>query len=497
MVNPNKWGRGVTAIWVPSHAGLLKRKGHACELFDCTFYSGWTDNENAYNTANQQYQLTEYDNLIVWNDKDVHDDLQKTVDIFQPDIIFSGALSSHIHGEGEYASIQYYHDLMSRLRTNALKVAGGLQPTADVIQTASRFPNFDMLVAGESELVIDELATRIDAGESNIQISGLVRRLENGNLTELTKQPIIDTLEILGDYDYSLFEDQMFLRPYNGNVLRAVDYEISRGCIYTCSYCVETSIQSYYGFTKSSKNGAILRPQDYLRAKSAESAFREIKHLHEHYGVSLFRFQDTNFLTITTTTLEPLAELINDSDMDIKLYIETRPEGINEKSIRLLKMLKVDGVGMGIEAAEEQYRETNLHRYADQDRIVRAFDLLHEADIRATAYNVIGFPNQGEESIIDTIKLNIRLKPDNITVAFYSPFIGTDLQRSSAEEGLFDEYVYGNDPQLRSCSAEGDDQIDMLDFFKRHFGQLVRGGLELLPELKKKYYVRLNDTEVS
>ena len=160
-------------------------------------------------------------------------------------------------------------------------------------------------------------------------------------------------------------------------------------------------------------------------------------------------------------------------------------------------MLKVNGVGMGVEAGEEQYRETNLHRYADQDRIVRAFDLLHEADIRATAYNVIGFPNQGEESIIDTIKLNIRLKPDNITVAFYSPFIGTDLQRSSAEEGLFDEYVYGNDPQLRSCSAEGDDQIDMLDFFKRHFGQLVRGGLELLPELKKKHYVRLNDTEVS
>ena len=149
-------------------------------------------------------------------------------------------------------------------------------------------------------------------------------------------------------------------------------------------------------------------------------------------------------------------------------------------------MLKVNGVGMGVEAGEEQYRETNLHRYANQDRIVRAFDLLHEANIRATAYNVIGFPNQGEESIIDTIKLNIRLNPNNITVAFYSPFIGTDLQRSSAGEGLFEEYAYGIDSQLRSCSIEGDDHINMLEFFKRHFEELVRGGLEQLPELKKQ-----------
>ena len=89
--------------------------------------------------------------------------------------------------------------------------------------------------------------------------------------------------------------------------------------------------------------------------------------------------------------------------------------------------------------------------------------------------------------IVDTIKLNIRLNPDNITVAFYSPFIGTDLQRSSAREGLFEEYARGSDSQLRSCSVEGDDQTDMLEFFKRHFSELVRGGLDQLPELKKQY----------
>lgn len=484
FVNPNKWGRGVTAIWIASHAAYLKQQGHDCALFDCTFYIRWTDNENAYNTANSQYQPNGYDALIRWNDGDVYSDLQTRVDAYRPDVIFSAALSSHIHSEGEYASIQYYHELVSHLETGTLIVAGGLQPTADPQHTSSRFPRLDYLIAGESELVLGALADSLDRGERELEIRGMVKVLPGGETSPLVKQPIIDDLDCLGEYDYSLFDDQMFLRPYNGKVLRAVDYELSRGCIYTCSYCVETVIQRYYGFTEASRRGALLKPKAYLRAKSAKRAFAGIRHLHERYGVTLFCCQDTNFLTIPAVVLKPLAEMIDGSGMVIKLYIETRPEGINESTIILLKKLKVDGVGMGVEAADELYWEGNLHRYADQDKIIHAFDLLHEYGIKGTAYNVIGFPRQTEESILDTIKLNIWLKLDNVTVAFYTPFIGTDLQQASASEGLFDEYAYSTDPQLRTSAAEGDEKVKLLNFYKKHFVHLIRNGLDVLPALK-------------
>ena len=49
-------------------------------------------------------------------------------------------------------------------------------------------------------------------------------------------------------------------------------------------------------------------------------------------------------------------------------------------------------------------------------------------------------------------------------------------------EGLFEEYAYGIDSQQRSCSIEGDDHTNMLEFFKRHFEELVRGGFEELPD---------------
>ena len=33
LVNPNKWGRGVTAIWIPAHVAVLRAQGHEVELF--------------------------------------------------------------------------------------------------------------------------------------------------------------------------------------------------------------------------------------------------------------------------------------------------------------------------------------------------------------------------------------------------------------------------------------------------------------------------------
>ena len=52
---------------------------------------------------------------------------------------------------------------------------------------------------------------------------------------------------------------------------------------------------------------------------------------------------------------------------------ETRPEGINAKSIDLLRKLKVDGVGMGIELAGDDFREDKLRRFASTEKIINAF----------------------------------------------------------------------------------------------------------------------------
>ena len=66
FISPNKWGRGITPIWIASHSGILKRAGHNVKLFDCTFYKNWSDDELNLNTKNSQFKSSEYENKIVF-----------------------------------------------------------------------------------------------------------------------------------------------------------------------------------------------------------------------------------------------------------------------------------------------------------------------------------------------------------------------------------------------------------------------------------------------
>ena len=452
---------------------MLKKAGHVVDLFDATFFLGWTDNENEFNTLNGQYKPSPYDEAVVFSETDVTLALQQKLNQFKPDIIFFSAISSHIHGEGEYVSIQLGAELISKVSHSATVVCGGLQSTADPLGTSQRYEQIDILIGGESEQVLVDLMDYLNDCESSEPPRGVLYLRAQEYFNPLNRQEIIQNLDVMAPYDYSLFDDQVFLRPYNGEVVRAVDFEISRGCMFTCNYCVETVIQGYYGFDQRTNRGALKTPKKYLRSKSAQVAFEEFKVLHVDYGVELFRMQDTNFLTIDRSFLLELAEAMRAASLNIKLYIETRPEGINEKTVELLKDLRVDGVGMGIELSTQDFREESLNRFADQERIIKAFQILKKNKIRGTAYNVIGFPGQDEASILQTIEFNKLLQPDNVTVAFYSPFIGTVEQRKSVESDLFDEYESFVDPQLRTLSKSSKLSKETLEYYKENFVRLA------------------------
>jgi anaerobic magnesium-protoporphyrin IX monomethyl ester cyclase len=141
-------------------------------------------------------------------------------------------------------------------------------------------------------------------------------------------------------------------------------------------------------------------------------------------------------------------------------------------------------VGMGLELAAEGFREAHLNRFASTERIASAFKILREAGIKRTAYNIIGLPDQDEEMILSTIEFNRQLDPDNITVAFYSPFLGTRLQHRGVAIKEFDDYEYNVDAQLRTLSKSTGVSKETLEFYKTNFIRLVREGLGGLSSMK-------------
>tara|TARA_B100000787_G_scaffold147725_1_gene118834 strand:- start:763 stop:2247 length:1485 start_codon:yes stop_codon:yes gene_type:complete len=485
LLNPNKWGRGITTIWVASHASVLKKNKHDVSLFDCTFFKNWSDDELNINTKNLQFKPTNYEENIKWESKDLLKSLQNKIDFFSPDIIFSSAISSHIHGEGEYINIQHAYDLLKKMRFNGLIILGGLQSTSRPEIVLKSMPKVDYLISGESELILNDIAA-LHPDKNKIQTLDGINYLSLEKFKKNKSQKIINDLDILAPYDYSLFSDQTFNRPYNGKIIRAIDYEISRGCIYTCSYCVETIIQNYYQVGDNNNRGALKNPSAYLRNKSSKIIFNEIQELNKKFKIKLFRCQDTNFLTINKKVLTELADLIDESKIDIKLYIETRPEGINEKTVKLLKKLKVDGVGMGVELSDESFRDGTLNRYVDQKKIIRAFEILKDYKINRTAYNMIGLEGQSEDSIKETIKFNILLNPEVSSVAYYSAYDGTNLAYKSIKN--YPTNLNDMDAQIRSKIIKHD-KIDprLLEFYKNNFNYFIENNMKNLDKMRSEW----------
>ena len=295
-------------------------------------------------------------------------------------IIFWSALSSHIHGEGEYVNIEHGYNLLKNLNYKGILVAGGIQVTANVEKVFKLFNKIDIFIRGESEFVLLEIANQINNDNFKSKINGIAYKGSNNDIIKNKPQDIISNLDNIPIYDYEIFDKQVFFRPYNGEVINAIDYEFLEDVFTPVPIVLKRLYRNIMDLKRLVKKGALIASKKYLRNKSAKRIYDELKIYKEKLGIELVRCQDTNFLTINPKVLRELENLMINNPLNIKLYIETRPEGINEKSVNLLKNLGVDGVGMGIELSGEEFRESELNRFANQNKIINAFKLLRKTN---------------------------------------------------------------------------------------------------------------------
>ena len=107
-------------------------------------------------------------------------------------------------------------------------------------------------------------------------------------------------------------------------------------------------------------------------------------------------------------------------------------------------------------------------------------------EIKVTSYNIIGLPDETEDMIIDTIDFNRKIKPDNITVAFYSPYQGTIEAAKGEQCEDFNKYEENVDGQLRTVSHSKLIDPKTLNFYKKYFSHFVFDGLEDINQLKQQ-----------
>ena len=429
MIYSNQYATGNKPIGIASLSAILKREGHEFKLFDCTQFSivrkGEFSDWNKTGEKALQFMQAENHERLPHREEVTYDQLIdkviEDISIYNPDMIGLSALSD------DYPLGLRIMEKVKKNFSYIPTIAGGVHATIDPAGVISE-NCFDMVCIGEGEYVILDIAKRIDENKNFSKIKNLWIKDKEGIIEKNSVRPYEQNLDNFPHPDWSIYPETAWYKPYKGKVYKYGDFEMSRGCPYKCSYCINVQMQAIY-----KKTG-----ENYHREKSIPRVIEEIKTTVKKYNIEFIKFWDETFLLMSKDRLEEFAKLYT-SEIGLPYVIETTSQSITPHTAKILKDSNCKSVSLGLETGSPDLRNGLLHKPTGNEVYLKAFKLLEENNIQKVAYNMIGLPYEKQEDIFKTIAMNKLCKTDTQTSGKFYPYKGTPIRRMLIEKGLLKE----------------------------------------------------------
>ncbi len=347
------------------------------------------------------------------------------------------------------------------LHPDALIVAGGVHFGYCAEDTLQHVPEIDVVVRGEGEITIVDLADAISNGRSLESIQGISYRL-NGRMISNPDQCMIDDLDSLPVYDQYSWEDypeSVFAYPEK---LRAASVMSSRGCPYSCIFC--------------SKRGVTYRLRD------ANSVCDEIETLKQRYGVEGVNFLDLT-LTATPRHARGLCEALRSRDLGLRWWCESR---VN-LPLELLEEMKSAGcvsIAVGVESGSQEML-SRLKKNVTLDQVRSFCKKCHDLGIYVTAMFIYSLPGEEERDVQETLDFIMELEESEFVSCAIQPamiYPGTELERMALENGILPKDFSWSSPYQTSLNAE----LGQLPNCPIYVNELSSDFLKAVPHLLKE-----------
>jgi radical SAM superfamily enzyme YgiQ (UPF0313 family) len=397
LVYPNINGQFQIQMGLASISAVLKQAGHRIDLFDTTFIVS-----GSFEEVSVQF-MKRFDEVLA--------KFKEKVSSSKPDIILVGIRSL----EFDFAT-----KLLREAKTNLPVIFGGQHPTVSP-EEVIKSDVADYICIGEGEEAILELIEKLESNEDVTKINNIWVK-KDGKIYRNPVRPLMKNLDELPFPDWDIFDAR--------HVSTIGKFETSRGCPYSCTYCINSYMQKIYGGVGG-----------YHREKSIKKTIEEMEQF-------LKKFPQVNYIWLIDETFtlnndrvkdfcEQYKEKIKDK-FNVKFGCMTRPEVLSEEKCQYLKKAGCVEIAMGIEMGNETYRVEMLDRKMTQQSIINAFLMAKKSGIKTYSFNMVGFPNETRKDIINTIELNRKGKVDEIQVTIFYPFKGTSLRDFCEENNLLD-----------------------------------------------------------
>jgi anaerobic magnesium-protoporphyrin IX monomethyl ester cyclase len=208
---------------------------------------------------------------------------------------------------------------------------------------------------------------------------------------------------------------------------RAISLVTSRGCPFNCKFCQSPSM---FGLT------VIDYPLDSVVADMVALSIR--------YNINAFRIMDDTF-TLHHDRVADFCERV--APMKWKMSCLTHVRTIKLQTLKTMRQAGFEYVAVGAESADDTVLAMASKRQSEAD-IIKAVEMINEADLKAEVLFVIGLPGETPQSLSKTIRLADKLKNEmgayRIHTQFFAPFPGCEFYDKVAEYGELIEPDFRN-----------------------------------------------------
>jgi len=269
---------------------------------------------------------------------------------------------------------------------------------------------FDVVVAGDGEIAILR-ALEMDKGivDADDPKSSLFLTNENLSQLPLPARHLVD----VESYKYDI----------DGH--NAVSLICQLGCPFRCTFC-------------GGRNSPFLRR---VRTRASDSVVEEIRHLHETYGFTGFMFYDDelNVNKEWETLLQKIIETQEHYGVEFSLRGFVKAELFTEKQATLMKEAGFSWLLTGFESGDPRIL-TNIDKIASVDDNTRCVELAKAAGLKVKALMSIGHAGESEETVYNTKKWLLKVKPEEFDCTIITTYPGTPYFDEAKKDG--DRYMY-------------------------------------------------------
>ncbi len=300
---------------------------------------------------------------------------------------------------------------------------GGPEVSYNAGEMLEAYPGLTGVMCGEGEETFLELMDHYHERKPDAlsEIRGIVYRQDGGCITETGARPVLDLSSIPFIYD-----------DIGGFRNRIVYYESSRGCPFSCSYCLSSVDRR-------------------LRFRDLELVKEEIRFFIDH-EVPQVKFVDRTFNCRRDHAMT-VWEFIREYDKGVtNFHFEIAADLLDEEEIRLIRSMRPGLIQLeiGIQSANsDTIRE--IRRKTDLEKAERAAALIREnRNVHQHLDLIAGLPCEDYGSFAKSFDRVYAMRPDQLQLGFLKVLKGSPMREKAREYGL----VYQERPPYEVLSTK-------------------------------------------